>query len=123
MIAPMRAGCKACFGSKSAESERPIVRFYRHGIVSGIIIRPHLRQPHALLTWEHTITAFARFFRPRIPQPPAPRGRRGRAYAATTRGPTRVGPFLFGASVIPGRSRSRANPESGDLYARFRVSR
>jgi hypothetical protein len=42
-------------------------------------------------------TALARSFRYRIPQPPAPRGRRDRVYRRTDypTGPTRVGPFSF----------------------------
>ena len=86
----------------------------RHGIVSGIIILPHFRQSTAHAGLRQENTALARSFRFRIPQPPAPRGRRDRACSQGvnphTLGPTKVGPFLFGVSdfnVISARQRNR----------------
>ena len=56
-------------------------KMQRHEIVREIIIRPNFRPATALLNCDKRITALARSFQPRIPQPPAPRGRRDRAYS------------------------------------------
>ena len=102
MIAPTDLRCKRATTAVSQfvghpKSPRP-GETGRHRIVSGIIIPPNFRPATALLDCEKTISALARSFRHRIPQPPAPRGCQDRAYSQCSyphTGPTRVGPFSF----------------------------
>lgn len=51
-----------------------------HGDFKQIIMLPEFGQPGAALNCDQIITALARSFRHRIPQPPAPRGRQDRVY-------------------------------------------
>jgi hypothetical protein len=77
----------------------------RHGIVSGIIIRPHFRPSTALLDCEKVILRWPGPFGTGFlsPQPPGVVGIgpvRRIVYPHT--GPTKVGPFLFGLSILIG---------------------
>jgi hypothetical protein len=55
--------------------------------LAEFIIPPHFRPSTALLDCEKMHSALARSFRYRIPQPPAPRGRRDRAYSQNSLSP------------------------------------
>src|SRR5712671_8230075 len=63
-------------------------KMQRHEIVREIIIRPNFRPATALLNCDKRITALARSFQPRIPQPPAPRGSRDRACSQDSLSPS-----------------------------------
>ena len=82
MIAPTGCGCKgaAAKASRFARGRRPArAETDRHGIVSGnhnTAPLPPSARPAGL---RNNNPALARSFRCRIPQPPAPRGRRDRA--------------------------------------------
>src|SRR5689334_11692036 len=59
-------------------------------------------------------SALTRSFRFRIPQPPAPRGRRDRVYRTgliPETGPTKVGPFSFWAGACAGPTGARPAPK------------
>ena len=79
MIALTDAVRKGSLGANLRAKRGESSDLSRHGIVSGITIQPFFRQPPAALDCEKHCTALARFFRFRIPQPPAPRDRRDRA--------------------------------------------
>ena len=69
----------------------------RHANVNGAIMPPHFRLEGAVLHRYNRDLRWPGPFGSRIPQPPAPRGRRDRAYSRKrliSRGPTRVGPFF-----------------------------
>ena len=63
-------------------------KMQRHEIVREIIIRPNFRPATALLNCDKRITALARSFQLRIPQPPAPRGSRDRACSQDSLSPS-----------------------------------
>src|ERR1700736_5975439 len=104
MIAPTARGCKGRVASPGGDLLCPMLpRTCRHGIVSGnhnTAPLPPSARPCGLRK-DHP--ALARSFRFRIPQPPAPRGRRDRACSQVVyphTGPTKVGPFVFGVVVF-----------------------
>jgi hypothetical protein len=89
----------------------------RHGIVSGNHNTAQLPPSDRPSGLRKENPALARSFRFRIPQPPAPRGRRDRACSQVVyphTGPTKVGPFSFWVLFWGCHSGARvsANPES-----------
>jgi hypothetical protein len=83
-------------------------RFYRHGIVSRIIIPPHFRQPPASLNWEKQSLRWLGSFGLGFlsPQPP---GVVGTGPTQRPHGDQReLVLFYLWAAVISGRSRPRA---------------
>src|ERR1700736_5967950 len=75
----------------------------RHGIVSGNHNTAQLPPSDRPSGLRKENPALARSFRFRIPQPPAPRGRRDRACSQVVyphTGPTKVGPFSFWGSFL-----------------------
>ena len=123
MIAPTARGCKRAVAGASIlapgrwsrappVSRKPceIAHPGRHGIVSGIIIRPHFRQATAPLDCDNIILRWPGPFGSGFlsPQPPGvvrigPVQQLDYSYP----GPTRVGPFCFlGGAVAIGLARS-----------------
>ena len=78
MIAPTGRRCKSPLDSDAQIPARIASAEKRHGIVSGIIIRPHFRQATALLACHNV---FLRWPGPFVPDSsaPSPPGRRDRA--------------------------------------------
>ena len=86
---------------------------YRHGIVSGIIIRPYFRQAPAALGCDNTILRWPGPFGSGFlsPQPPGVvRIGPVRSSLSLNTGPTRVGPFLFGDCANTSDSRESYEP-------------
>lgn len=95
-----------------------MVEICRHGNVSRILLPPNFGPSGALLDCDKKILRRVRFFRSRIPQPPAPRGRWDRTLRRKLipTGPTQVGPFLFGGCTLlfPGRDVVSKGDESAN---------
>src|SRR5205807_9336884 len=95
---PDRDSCAADVLGPLGRAKRPSAgERGRHGIVSGNHNTAQLPPSDRPAGLRDKNPALARSFRFRIPQPPAPRGRRDRACSQqlTDTGPTRVGPFSF----------------------------
>jgi hypothetical protein len=75
-------------------------RHGRHGIVSKNHNTAPLLPTARLPKLRQEDTALVRFFRFRIPQPPAPRDRRDRTYAEYTLGQRELVLFVFGYSLV-----------------------
>lgn len=118
MIAPTGRRCKSPSDSDAQIPARIASAEKRHGIVSGIIIRPHFRQATALLACHNVILRWPGPFVPDS-SAPSPPGRRDRACSQDSLSPYWANEswsfFLFGvchAGRLPHEARAQHWPRT-----------